>query len=90
MDKPVSKLDAGTKKTWKLHQTVDELQKWSMYLQLSAERFIEEFGGYNSRLTFVSPPEQKAFKEVMDSLLILKKESTLMKTRSRRLHGPRK
>jgi hypothetical protein len=90
MVKPISKLDAGTKKTWKLHQTVDELQKWSVYLQLSAERFIEEFGGYNSRSTFSSPHEQKAYKEVMDTLLLLKKESTLMKTRSRRLHGPRK
>lgn len=90
MDKPISKLDAGTKKTWKLHQTVDELQKWSMYLQLSAERFLEEFAGFNSRSTFVLANEQKAFKEVMDALLILKKESTRMATRSRRLHGPRK
>lgn len=90
MDKPISKLDAGTKKTWKLHKTIDELQQWTVYLQLSAERFIEEFAGFNSRSTFAMAHEQKAYKEVMDALQILKKESTLMKTRSRRLHGPRK
>jgi hypothetical protein len=88
-DVKVSKLDAGSKKSWKLHQTVDELQKWSSYLQQSAERFIEELGGHNSRLTFLSPSEQKAFKETMDGLLVLKKESSLLKTRSRRLRGKR-
>jgi tRNA(Leu) C34 or U34 (ribose-2'-O)-methylase TrmL len=85
----VSKLDAGSKRTWKLHQTVDELQKWSVYLHQSTERFLEEFTGYNSRSIFVTTPEKKAYQDVMNALLLLKKESSLMKSRSRRLHGPR-
>lgn len=85
-----SKLDAGSKKTWKLHQTVDELQTWSVYLQQSAERFLEEFTKYSSRSTFTSEFEAKAFRETMDGLRRLKKESTLLKNRSRKLHGPRR
>jgi len=85
----VSKLDAGSKRSWKLHQTVNELQTWSAYLQQSAERFLEEFTAYNSHSTFVTTPEKKAYQAVMDALLLLKKESSLMKGRSRRLHGPR-
>ena len=85
--KEIRKLDAGKKKSWKLHQTVDELQTWSAYLQQSAERFLEEFTAYNSRLTFVTDPEVKAFKETMEALQLLKKESSLLKNRARKLHG---
>lgn len=83
----VSKLDAGSKKTWKLHQTLNELQTWSAYLQQSADRFGEELEQFKS--TFLSPTEQKVFKEVMAALLLMKKESTLLKNRSTRLRGPR-
>jgi hypothetical protein len=90
LNKPISKLDAGTKKTWKLHQTIDEIQTWSAYLQQSAERFAEELAGYNLRSTFVGAQELKAYQEVAAALATLKKESTLLKTKSRRLHGYRK
>jgi hypothetical protein len=82
-------LTKDARKTWKLHQTVDELQTWSAYLQQSAERFLEEFTKYSSRSIFVTTYEAKAFQETMDGLLLLKKESSLLKSRSRRLHGPR-
>ena len=88
--KEVRKLDAGRKKAWKFHQTVDELQEWSAYLQQSAERFIEEFTKYNSNLTFVTEFEARAFRETMDGLALLKKESGLLKSRSRKLHGRRR
>jgi len=78
------------RKSWKLHQTVDELQTWSAYLQQSAERFLEEFTKYSSRSIFVTTYEAKAFQETMDGLLLLKKESSLLKSRSRKLHGPRR
>lgn len=80
---------ANQKKTWKLHQTVDELQKWSSYLQQSAERFIEELNGHSSRLISLSLSEQKALSETLNGLQLLKKESALLKTRSRRLRPPR-
>jgi hypothetical protein len=83
----VSKLDAGSKKTWKLHQTLNELQKWSAYLQQSAERFDEELEQYKS--TFLSATEAKVYKEVSEGLRLMKKESALLKSRSNRLRGPR-
>ena len=89
-DKLVSKLDAGTKKSWKMHQTADELHKWSAYLQLSAERFIEEFTAHSSRLTSSSPMEAKVLREALDRLETLKKESGLLKVQARRLHGHRR
>ena len=78
------------RKSWKLHQSVNELQTWSAYLQQSAERFIEEFTEYSSRSIFVTEYEAKAFRETMDGLALLKKESSLLKSRSRKLHGPRR
>jgi hypothetical protein len=86
----LAKLDAGSKRTWKLHQTVDELQKWSAYLQQSAEKFIEEFTEYNARSVFVTSAEEQAFQETIASLDRLKKESALLKNRSRKLHGQRR
>ena len=78
------------RKSWKLHKSVDELQTWSAYLQQSTERFIEEFTEYSSRSIFVTTYEAKAFQETMDCLLLLKKESALLKNRSRRLHGQKR
>lgn len=83
----VSKLDAGSKKTWKLHQTLNELQKWSAYLQQSAERFDEELAQFKS--TFLSTTETKVYKEVSEALRLMKKESALLKSRANRLRGPR-
>lgn len=82
----ISKLEAGTKRTWKLHQTLDEIQKWSVYLQMSSERFQEELTGYSSRSTLGSP---KRFQETMDCLQTLKKNSAMLKTLSHRLRGPK-
>lgn len=91
LDEPVkiSKLDAGTKRTWKFHQSLDELQKWSMYLQMSSERFLEELDGYNSRSIFDSTGGKKLYQDTTDCLQTLKKQGALLKTLARRMRGPR-
>lgn len=86
----IKKLDAGSKKSWKLHQLVDELQKWSAYSQQSAERFEEELLRYGKDHVFVMSSEANAYKDALEALGVLKKESARLKTRSRRLHGPRR
>lgn len=82
----LSKKDAGTKKTWKLHQTYEELHKWSAYLQLSAERFIEELEKLSAHRP-TTTREANAYNEVVAHLQTLKKESAALKTKARRLHG---
>lgn len=85
----ISQLKPEAKRTWKMHQTVDELYKWSAFLQMSAERFLEEFTEYNSRLTSLPTREKKVLQEAMERLQTLKKESSLLKAQARRLHGRR-
>jgi hypothetical protein len=86
----VSRLDAGSKRTWKLHQLADELYRWSAYLQQSAERFTEELENYGKRDVFTTNTEAKAYKDTLESLALLKKEGAQLKVRSRRLQGPRR
>jgi hypothetical protein len=81
----LSKLEAGRKRTWKMHQTFDDLQKWSAYLQQSSERFEEEMQKYSS--SFVLPMEQKLMKEIKGAFTLMKKESALLKSRVHRLRG---
>lgn len=85
----ISQLKPESKRTWKMHQTVDQLYKWSVYLQTSAETFLEEFTEHNSRLTSLSTREKKVLQEAMERLHVLKKESSLLKAQARRLHGRR-
>ena len=79
----------GDRRIWKLREMVSNLQTWSEYLNQSALRFGEELERFNSDLIFLSPVEKLAHNQVKDSLLLMKKESALLKNRSRRLHGQR-
>jgi hypothetical protein len=86
----VSRMDAGTKKTWKVHQLAEELYKWSAYLQQSAERFEEELTALNAKTLFVTSQETKLYKDLVAGLATLKKEGAQLKVRAHRLHGPRR
>lgn len=86
----VSKMEAGKKRTWKLHQLADELFKWSAYLQQSAERFEEELNTFGNKGVFATNSETKLYKDTLESLATLRKEGAQLKVRARRLHGPRR
>ncbi len=79
----VSTLDAGTKKTWKFYQTLDELETWSLYLQQSATNFIEaldktHIGAWPER-------EQTLIKETRDLLKALHKQTASLSGKTRRM-----
>jgi hypothetical protein len=81
-------MDAGTKKAWKLHQLISEIQTWSAYLEQSAETFEAELEQRNTLKVFSTTPEKQVFKEVMQTLRELHTKSRLLRSRARRLHNP--
>ena len=77
------RIPAEDKRKWKLQQTVNDLQKWTAYLQTSAETFLGEFTQYSSSST--SDAQKKKYDAIRENVAILKKESTSLRAKLRRL-----
>lgn len=72
-----------------MFQTLDEMDRWTVYLEQSVENFEKELSRLNSTSVFIGE-EQKAYQATLKALHRLAEESMALRHKTKKLKNPRR